>query len=438
MKNINNKKSNIQDINQLICVGLNYKISSINIRERIAFTDIDIEKALSIMVKTKIISGAVIVSTCNRVEIYAQINYKVNYNKALFYSIIENFFYKFHNLPNNFLKNHLYKYLGKATIVHLFRVACSLDSLVVGEPQVLGQIKKFYLLANKMNSTNPLLNYIFAHSFITAKRVRRNTSIGKNAVTISFAAVELAKKIFNTLKNKICLLIGAGEMGELSAQHIKKHGASLTIINRSIEKSQTLAERYKCNFESFTNMEKLLCIVDVVLISTSAQYYLITKIMMQKIMPLRKYKPIFMVDIAVPRNVDPKVLEINGIFVYDIDDLGSVVGKNKKKREIESINSEKIIYDEIYKIQKNLNIRKSTPLINAIKEYSNKIIINELNKKMILNKKFKTREEKEDIKKIIYSIVKKILHVPIVNLKNKSQGSDSKQFLNMAKEIFLP
>jgi len=437
MKNLNNKNLNVQDINQLICVGLNYKISSINIRERIAFTNINIEKALQIMVKTKTIAGAVIVSTCNRVEIYAQINYKINYNKALFYSIIENFFYKFHKLPNNFLKNHLYKYLGKSTIVHLFRVACSLDSLVVGEPQVLGQIKKFYLLANKMNSTSTLLNYIFAHSFITAKRVRRNTSIGKNAVTISFAAVELAKKIFTTLNNKICLLIGAGEMGELSAQHIKRHGASITIINRSIEKSRTLASRYECDFESFDNMEKLLCIVDVVLISTSAQYYLITKIMMQNIMPLRKYKPIFMVDIAVPRNIDPKALEINGVFVYDIDDLGSVVGKNKKKREIESQHSEKIIQEEIFKIQQKLNIRKSIPLINAIKKHANKIIINELNRKRLFNKSLEMKTEEERVKEIIHLIVKKILHVPIVKLKNKSQDDDSKQFLKMAKEIFL-
>jgi len=438
MKNINNKKSSIHDINQLICVGLNYKISSINIRERIAFTTIDIVKALKIMVKTKTIDGAVIISTCNRVEIYAQINYKINYNKALFYSIIEKFFYKFHNLPNNFIQGHLYKYLGISTIIHLFRVTCSLDSLVVGEPQVLGQIKKFYLLANKTNSTSVLLNYIFAHSFITAKRVRRKTSIGENAVTISFAAVELAKKIFTTLNNKICLLIGAGEMGESSAQYIKKHGANLTIINRSIEKSKKLAKKYECEFEYFKNMEKLLCIADVVLISTSAQHYLISKIMMQKIMPIRKYKPIFIVDIAVPRNVDPKALEINSVFVYDIDDLGSVVVENKEKREVESKRSEIIIQEEILKIQKKLNITRAAPLIHALQEHVKKIAINELNKKILSYGKFINRQEKENIKQIIYLIIKKILHIPIINLKNKSQNKDSRQFLNMAKEILLP
>lgn len=438
MKNKNNTKSSLLDINQLICVGLNYKNSSINIRELIAFTNSNIEKALKVMIKTKTIDGAVIISTCNRVEIYAQINYKISYNKALFYSIIENFFYKFHKLPDKFLKNHLYKHLGKSTIIHLFRVACSLDSLVVGEPQVLGQIKKFYLLANKIKSTSPLLNYIFTHSFITAKRVRRKTSIGESAVTVSFAAVELAKKILNNLNNKVCLLIGAGEMGESSAQHIKRHGATLTIINRSIEKSKKLALRYQCEFESFQNMEKLLCIADVVLISTSAQHYLISKIIMQKIMPIRKYKPIFIVDIAVPRNVDPKALEIDGVFVYDMDDLGSVVGENKQKREIESKYCETIIQEEILKIQKKLNIRKAIPLIYAIQKHTEKIIINELNKKILYCSEKKIIKEKENIKKIITSIMKKILHIPIVNLKNKSQNKNSKQFLNIAKEILLP
>lgn len=326
-------------LSDLVCVGLNHKRAPVEIRERIVFSREKLGDALEQAVLEEHIEEAAILSTCNRIEIYAQ-GHREYAGNAL-----ESFLYRYHQIPDKLLSPHLYCLQGKEALLQLMRVTSSLDSLMVGEPQILGQVKSAYAQAKEQGAVGPQLTRVFSQAFLTAKRVRTETELGKNAVTIAYAAVQLAQKVFGDLKGLRCLLLGSGEMGSLAAAHFKQKEALIESANR------------------LSNLSEMLEQADLVVASTSAEHYLIEPTNLKKIMRARRYRPLFLIDIAVPRNIDPRVVSLDNVYLYNIDDLSQVVASNLKERQTKAELAEQILYEEIESYQIQTRERELAPMI---------------------------------------------------------------------------
>ena len=420
-------------INNIIVCGLNHKTAPVEVREKIAFQEFILQEALSKLKNRKGIDECLILSTCNRVEIYAV----SPENSENLKNIIIEFIAEFHKiLPEKFV-NHLYFYNNYEAIRHIFRVGSSLDSLVVGEPQIIGQIKDAYRIAVKTKTTGKVLNKLLHRTFFVAKKVRTETEIANSAVSISFAAVELAKKIFDSLIGKKILLIGAGEMCELAAKHLISNGASeIFVANRTYEKAVELADEFKGHPVNFENRYFIMEKVDIVISSTGAPYFVVEFEKMKEIAKNRKYKPLFMIDIAVPRDIDPKINNIDGIYLYDIDDLKEIVEKNILARKSEAEKAEIIVAQEAQKFLKWLESLDIAPLIV---EFRNKFekIANEEKEKYLKKLNGINDREKEIINHMVNVIVHRLLHEPSVNLKNFQELNLSKtEVENVIRKIF--
>lgn len=323
----------------LICLGINHAKAPVELREKIAFSKHALPDALKRAVELDAIDEATILSTCNRIEIYAQGSIQRG-PEAL-----ENFLHGYHGIQEGLLTPHLYCLKGQDVLKQLMRVTASLDSLIVGEPQILGQVKDAYTQALELGAAGPRLTRAFSQAFLTAKRVRNETELGKNAVTIAYAAVQLAQKVFGNLNGLHGLLIGGGEMGSLAAEHFKNKGAIVETAGRS------------------SNLAAMLTKADVVVASTNSQSYIVQQGMLSAVMRLRRYKPLFLIDIAVPRNIDPEVAGIDNIYLYNIDDLSSVVTANIAEREEEAKRAEHIILQEVSAYERAQNERCLVPVI---------------------------------------------------------------------------
>lgn len=395
-----------------ICVGLNHHKTPVEIREQAAFNDLNVDDALAALLDHKNISEAAILSTCNRVELYAHGDVEAAQNS------LSGFLHKYHKLPLRALTPHMYCFNGIAAVAQLFRVTTSLDSLIVGEPQILGQVKNAYLRAQNAGALGPLLTQAFSQAFFTAKRVRNETNIGKNAVTVSFAAVELAQKVFGKLDGINCVLIGAGETSELAALHFKQKGAKITVVNRSLDNASLLAKKYSCQAFDLAKITELLEFSDVVLASTNAANFLLTKEMMQKVMRQRRYRPIFLIDISVPRNIDPQVNLIDGIYLYNIDDLTQIVATNFNVRRKESIFAETIIQEELRFYQKKNQDKHLASIITELKNQAEQIAQVEIRKILHSFKSQVTPTDfEQQVSAMARSISSKILHQSISALK---------------------
>lgn len=320
----------------IIVIGLNHKTAPVQIREKLAFQSEDtIRKALKQLIQLEGINETVIFSTCNRVEIYI---YSDNADKDSIVNRVKNFLSDFHHIEIRDFENYLYIYKNKETVEHLFKVTSSLDSMILGEPQITGQVKDSYEIALSERTTSLILNHLMNRALFTAKRVRNETRIGENPVSVSYAAVGLIKKVFDELSRKTVLLVGAGEMAELALKHLIGIGINnIYVINRTYERAKELAKDFNGVALPFDNLKELLTKVDIVICSTGAPNYVITFQMIKEIMPLRKYKPLFFIDISVPRNIDPSINEIDNVYLYNIDDLQDVVDSNlleRKKNQI--------------------------------------------------------------------------------------------------------
>ncbi len=344
---------------EIYALGLNFKTAPIEVREKIACSKEDLKRLLPYLKAVSGVEELCILSTCNRVEIYTFSPREENVD------LLTDMFLDVKGSPE--AKKHFFLKRGEEAVYHVFRVASSLDSMVVGEPQIVAQFKEAFQIARESGTLGKILNRLFEKALRASKRVRTETGISRNAVSVSYAAVELAKKIFGDLKKAKVLLVGAGEMGELAANYLKKIGCTLYITNRTFEKALKISQELGGSALRFEEIEDYLPNMDIVIVSTGSPTYVITKDMVLRAMRARRYEPMFIIDISVPRNVDPKVGTVDEIFLYDIDDLKEVVESNLKDRLKEARKGEIILWDEVKKFTAWLESLKVEPLILELK-----------------------------------------------------------------------
>jgi len=415
----------------IVVVGLSHKTASVDIREKVAFMPTQMEKPLQAVIALPDITEAIIVSTCNRVEIYATTR-----DIAGGMARLKRFLADYHNLPLDTLEPHLYSHHGEAAIRHVFRVAASLDSMVVGEPQILGQIKTAYGYAAEYKSSGIVLNRFLHKAFSVAKRVRTETKIASSAVSVSFAAVELAKKIFGDLSDKTVLLIGAGEMCELAAKHFLNSGVrGVMVTNRTFERAVKLAEEFEGKAIQFEDLFDQLHKADIILSSTGATHFIIKPKDVEDVIRRRKLKPMFFIDIAVPRDIDPKVNDVENVYLYDMDDLQGVVASNLQQRAEEAKKAEAIIEMEIGQFFKWLSSLNVTPTVVALRSRFEEIRQAELARTLATWKDLPPEGQKR-VEALTSAIVNKLLHHPTSVLKRSEQGNRNDLYVDALRNLF--
>ena len=415
---------------QIILTGLNHKTAPVELRERLAIGDDQLPAALEKLSRTDLVDEIVIFSTCNRTEVV----YITRDNSRT--DGVKTGLADFKDIPVAEFESALYTYTDDDAVAHLFRVAASLDSMVVGEPQILGQVKKAYRSAVAGNTSGVILNRLLHKTFSVAKRVRKETGIGDNAVSISYAATELAGKIFSDLSTKRVLLIGAGEMAELAVEHLISHHVSkITVANRTFRNAVHLADKFKGEAVKYEEMETALCDADIIISSTGAAGYVIKADQVKKVMKKRKHKPLFFIDIALPRDIDPAVNRINNAYLYDIDDLKSIVNKNMDKRQQETVKAERIIEEAVVKFRKWMADLEVVPTIVAIKEKIENITEIETAKTIAAMDNL-SEEDKQAIRRMAQAIASRIMHDPILFLKDTGTHRKDSFYLNAARQLF--
>ncbi|HEX5774062.1 MAG TPA: glutamyl-tRNA reductase [Geomobilimonas sp.] len=415
----------------IVVVGLSHKTATVEIREKVAFAPTHMDKPLRELVALEDITEGIIVSTCNRVEIYATTR-----DIAGGMARIKRFLADYHHIPMETLEPHLYSYHGEAAIRHVFRVAASLDSMVVGEPQILGQIKTAYGYAAEYKSSGIILNRFLHKAFSVAKRVRTETKIASSAVSVSFAAVELAKKIFGDLSDKTVMLIGAGEMCELAAKHFLNNGVrGVMVTNRTFERAVKMAEEFDGKAVNFEELFDHLHKADIVLSSTGAPHHIIGPKDVEEVIRRRRQKPMFFIDIAVPRDIDSRVNKVPNVYLYDMDDLQGVVATNLEQRNKEAQKAEAIIDQEIGQFFKWLSTLDATPTIVALRGKFEEVRQAEL-EKTLANWKDLTPEERKRLEACTAAIVNKLLHQPTSLLKRAGQGGRTDLYVDALRNLF--
>lgn len=416
----------------IINIGMNHQSAPVELRECLSGDKVGPAEILALMRKSVFISESIFVSTCNRVEAICTASDPMQAEK-----FIIDLMARAGSMPVERLRSHMYLHKDMDAVRHIFRVASSLDSMVVGEPQILGQVKEaFRLAAVKERSTGVILNRLMHKTFQVAKRVRTETGISETAVSISYAAVELAKKIFYGLEGRVALLIGAGEMAELAAKHLVSNGITeLNIVNRSFERAVELAGSIGGKAALFDEMDEQLVKADIVISSTAATNYIITADMIKNILRKRKNRPLFLIDIAVPRDIEPKVNSLENIFLYDIDDLKEVVNENSTQRMQEALRAERIIEEEVIKFGNWLSTLDVVPTIVLLKEKIEEIRRAELRRSMSQLQGL-TEEQIEAIETLTLSMAEKMINDPILALKKISSRSSKDSFIDITKRLF--
>lgn len=405
---------------KIIVIGLNHKTADVDVREKLAFNGEKLEQGLLRIRQLPGIDEAIVLSTCNRVEIYSNVK---DPEKA--FDAIKTFLSDFHSLDSASLERSLYFLQDRDAVKHVFRVGSSLDSMVVGEPQILGQLKDAFEFALEKKTTGILLNRLMKKTISVAKRVRTDTKIAENAVSISFAAVELARKIFTDLSEKSFMLLGAGEMAELAAKHMMSFGVkSVTVANRTFERGCELAKEFNGRAIKFEDFLKELVHSDIVICSTGAPAYLLHKEEMQRVMKERRQRPVFIIDISVPRNIDPGINDLDNVYLYDVDDLQGVVETNVMERKKEAMKAEDIVAEEIASFEKWTSSLDSVPTVVALRNKAEDIKKEELER--LLNKLPELGEkERKAIEYMASAITNKLIHPPTVALKEDVEDKDA-------------
>jgi glutamyl-tRNA reductase len=415
----------------IIVIGLSHKTAPVEIREKVAFSPNLIEKPLRDLIALDDIVEGVIVSTCNRVEIYATTR-----DIAGGVARIKRFLADHHHISLETLEQHLYTYHSEAAIRHVFRVASSLDSMVVGEPQILGQIKTSYGYAAEYKTSGIILNRFLHKAFSVAKRVRTETKIASSAVSVAFAAVELAKKILGDLSDKTVMLIGAGEMCELAAKHFLNSGAKgIMVTNRTFERAERLADDFSGEAVRFEELFDHLHRADIVLSSTGAPHIIIGPKDVEEVVRRRRFKPMFFIDIAVPRDIDPKVDDVENAYLFTVDDLQEIVQANMAQRSIEAEKAEEIIEQEIGQFFKWLSSLDVTPTIVALRNRFDEIRRAELEKTVAGWKELPPDAEKR-LEALTLAIMNKLLHPPTSALKHAGQGGRVDLYVDALRQLF--
>lgn len=414
---------------RIILMGVNHKTTPVQVREKMALTEGYQEPLLGL----KSIKGCkeyYLLSTCNRVELLLV----TESADELEDEIIDYLFSG--KVDRQKCREYLYIYYDEEAAHHLFMVAASLDSMIVGEAQILGQLKEAYRYAAELGCTGALLNKLLHKSFSVAKRVRSETGIGSSAVSISYAAVQLAKKIFGNLGEKQVMLIGAGEMAELAAEHLVGQGVSAVVVaNRTLSRAVDLAKRFNGKAVALDEINSQLEYVDIIISSTGATGLVLTKDDVKGIMRTRRNRPLFFIDIAVPRDLDPKLIDLENVFLYDIDDLTNVVEMNRSERDKEAVKARRIVDEESLKFHRWREGMEITPTIRAMRQKVEQICMDELERTCGKIPGI-AEQEKKQLEKMAKTIASKVLHDPLQYLKNDDcERSNQKKIYNL-RNIF--
>ncbi|MED0937569.1 glutamyl-tRNA reductase [Bacillus cereus] len=407
----------------ILVVSVNYRTAPVEFREKLTFQAAELEQAMTTLQNQKSVLENVIVSTCNRTEIYAVVD---QLHTGRYY--IKKFLADWFQLEIEEVAPYLTIFEQDGAIDHLFRVTCGLDSMVVGETQILGQIKDSFLEAQQVKATGTIFNELFKQVVTLAKRAHSETTIGESAMSVSYAAVELGKKIFGDLTDCHVLILGAGKMGELALQNLYGSGArKVTVMNRTFTKAEVMAEKYMGHAKPLSELQCALLEADILISSTGASEYVITKEMMTKVEKMRSGRPLFMVDIAVPRDIDPAIDELEGSFLYDIDDLQGVVEANRAERLKEAEKIQFMIEEEIVLFKTWLSTLGVVPLIAALRD---KALAIQSETMESLERKIPNLSDRERkvISKHTKSIINQLLKDPILVAKEiaAEEGADEK------------
>lgn len=408
----------------VLSVGLNHKTAPVEIRERAAVTADHLEDALRDIAARDVVEEVTILSTCNRTEVYCQ-NDSNNMQK------VSQWLCDFHQLKHDDVAPYLYSYPNQNAVRHAFRVASGLDSMVLGEPQILGQMKNAFATAHKNGNTGKILNRLFQQTFSVAKQIRTNTSIGSNAVSVAYAAVNLSKQIFSDISQQTVLLIGAGETIELASRHLQEQGVSNIIIaNRTIARAQNLAKAFAAEAISLDELPTRLPDADIVFTSTASTLPILGKGAIESALKQRKNKPIFLVDLAVPRDIESQVSELNNIYLYTIDDLQQVISKNIESRQNAALEAEKIVDVHTHQFMHWLNNLQSVPTIRSLREHTQNITQAELES---AKRRLQAGDNPEQVlQQFAHMLSRKFMHAPTESLRE----NDNDELLKAVRELF--
>jgi len=416
----------------LLALGINHKTAPVDIREKVAFAPEKIEQALHECVNKAEVGEAAIVSTCNRTELYfSLLDNEISENDIT--SLLE-WFCQYHHLKKEDVEPYIYLHRNNDAVQHILRVASGLDSLVLGEPQILGQIKDAYSTANHAGTIGRQLNRLFQHTFSVAKQVRTDTAIGANPVSVAFAAVSLAKRIFADLSEHTALLIGAGETTELVAQHLANQGVKKMIVaNRTVERAQTLANKFEGEAIALSDMPERLVEADIIIASTASQLPILGKGAVERALKLRKHRPMFMVDIAVPRDIEPEVGSLDDVYLYTVDDLHEVIEEGRNSREEAAKQAEEIIENQVDHFMGWLRSLKGVDTIVAFREQAEQKRDEQLAQ---AQKQLAAGKDPELVlNELARTLTNKLIHEPSAQL-NQAAYTGRKDLLDNARELF--
>ncbi len=416
---------------KLLVTGVSHKTAPVAVRESLAFREESLPVSLADLKARGGVSEAMILSTCNRVEITLTTEDACDPG-----ALVDGFLATLKGVDPASLQPHLYRHEGREAIHHIFRVAASLDSMVVGEPQILGQLKAAYSAAKDCGAVCGWMDGLMSRAFSVAKRVRSETGIGQMAVSVSYAAVELARKIFGSLSNRTIMIVGAGKMSELAARHLRRSGAShVFVTNRTHERSMEMAKLFQGTPVEYTRFLSMLPEMDIVIASSGAPHYILTREDMQRVIAARRNKPMFLIDIAVPRNIDPAVNQIDNVFLYDIDDLQEVVNSNLRERHKEAERAEVMVAEEVDRMMARLKVAEVTPAIVQIQEQLERIRAAEIDK---VRRKYGpfTPQQEEAMEALTRGIVNKVAHGPIAELRQHAGKPEGAQVVAAIRKAF--
>jgi len=416
---------------KLHITGVSHKTAPVEVRERLAFRPETIPAALADLKSREGIAEAVILSTCNRVEITVTTD-----DQSDPQAIVDSFLADQKHADSGSIAPHLYHHEGRDAIHHLFRVAASLDSMVVGEPQILGQLKTAYAAAKDCGSVCGWLDGLMTRAFGVAKKVRSETGVGQMAVSISYAAVELARKIFGSLANRKIMIVGAGKMSELAARHLRRSGAShVFVTNRTHERAIEMAALFQGTPVEYTRFVSMLPEVDIVITSSGAPHYILHKDEMLRVIAARRNRPMFLIDIAVPRNIEPTVNDVDNVYLYDIDDLQEVVNSNLRERMKEADRAESLVAEEVERMMARLKVAEVAPSIVALQEQLEQIRTAEIEK---MRRKCGplTPEMERAVEAMTRAIINKVAHGPISELRNHAGHPEGAHVVAAIRKAF--
>lgn len=416
---------------KLLIAGLSHKTAPVEVRERLAIAEQALPGALELLRSRPGVSEAFILSTCNRVELVVASEDGPDPKEA-----VDEFFREVRQADPQEIEPYLYRHEGRDAVHHLFRVASSLDSMMVGEPQILGQLKTAYAIAKSHGTVSGTLDQVLTRAFSVAKRVRTETGIGQMAVSVSFAAVELARKIFGSLNGHTVLTVGAGKMSELAARHLRRSGATqIFVTNRTHERAIELARAFQGVAVEYERFLEYLPKMDIVITSSGAPGYVLNRHQMQQVVTARRNRPVFLIDIAVPRNIDPEVNKVDNVYLYDIDDLQEVVNSNLRERQKEAHRAEEVVGQEVERMMQRMNAQSVAPTIVSLQEQLDEIRTAEIAR--VRGKLGALTPQQEDaIEALTRGIINKIAHGPISELRRRAGDPEGVHVVDAIRRVF--